>query len=109
MGGLYDPSLGVSPNEREVICKTCGHYGIRCSGHPGHLELLVPTYNPMIIDVLMKMLKMSCFNCHHLRIKDKVKEDLQVKFILIKNGLISESKEFSEIDPEIERRKLKKL
>jgi DNA-directed RNA polymerase beta' subunit len=36
-GGLYDPLLGVSPNDRDSICPTCGHKGLECSGHPGHI------------------------------------------------------------------------
>ncbi len=73
--GLYDPALGVSPNDRDVVCVTCGHEGMKCSGHPGHVELLLPVYNPMIIDVLLKLLRMNCFNCHRFRIKSIIKEE----------------------------------
>lgn len=26
--GLYDPLLGVSPNDRDTVCPTCGHVGL---------------------------------------------------------------------------------
>ena len=90
-GGLYDPALGVSPNDRDSICVTCGHAGMKCSGHAGHIELIVPAYNPMIIDVLLKLLRMTCFECHQFRIKQVIKEDFQVILLLIKHGLINEA------------------
>ncbi|MBS1890042.1 MAG: hypothetical protein JST59_02015 [Actinobacteria bacterium] len=37
VGGLYDPALGVSPNDRSAVCITCGHAGLDCSGHMGHI------------------------------------------------------------------------
>lgn len=74
-GGLYDPLLGVSPNDRDAVCPTCGHKGLECSGHPGHIELIVPAYNPLIVDVLLKLLRMTCLYCHRFRIREKIKED----------------------------------
>jgi DNA-directed RNA polymerase I subunit RPA1 len=107
--GLYDPALGVSPNKRDAVCVTCGHLGMKCSGHPGHIELLVPVYNPIIIDVLLKLLRMNCFTCHRFRIKSRIKEDFEVIFTLIKVGLINEAKYFWSNDVEVWEKKIKKL
>ena len=107
--GLYDPALGVSPNERDTVCVTCGHVGIKCSGHPGHIELLLPVYNPMIIDVLLKLLRMNCFHCHRFRIKGFIKEQFQVILTLVKCGLINEAKYFWESDASVWERKIKKI
>ena len=67
--------MGVSPNDKTAECPTCGQVGMNCSGHPGYIELLVPVYNPLVIDVLLKLLRMTCLKCHHLRIKPRIKED----------------------------------
>lgn len=46
--GLYDPALGLLPNDRSE-CETCGLGSARCPGHFGHVELPVPVYNPLLI------------------------------------------------------------
>ena len=105
-GGLYDPSLGVSPNDRDAVCATCGHKGLNCSGHPGHIELVVPAYNPLIMDVLLKLLKMTCLHCHRFRIRQKIKEDYQVLLELIRRDQISQAYEYYELSPEDELKRL---
>ena len=101
--------MGVSPNERDVVCSTCGHRGLECSGHPGHIELIVPVYNPLIIDVLLKILRMTCFHCHRLRIRERIKEDYVVLLELLRKDRVSEAYEFYDINVEEERRKLEKI
>ena len=51
-GGLYDPALGVSPYEKYSRCQTCGQEGLACPGHQGHISLLLPVYNPFLMDRL---------------------------------------------------------
>jgi DNA-directed RNA polymerase beta' subunit len=97
-GGLYDPLLGVSPNERDAVCSTCGHKGLECSGHPGHIELVVPAYNPLVVDVLLKLLRMNCFYCHRFRIREKIKEDYVVMLELLRNDRIKETYEYYDIN-----------
>ena len=63
----------------------------------------------MIIDVLLKLLRMTCLECHHFRIKPIVKEDFQVILLLVKHGLVNEATTFWETDSTTENRKLKKL
>lgn len=74
---------------------------MQCSGHPGNLELIVPTYNALVMDVLVKILKMNCFNCHRLRIKKDIVEKFQDMIVLMKNGMVTEAYEYWKIDPEI--------
>jgi DNA-directed RNA polymerase beta' subunit len=46
--GLYDPALGLLPNDR-TECETCGLGSSQCPGHFGHIELPVPVYNPLFL------------------------------------------------------------
>lgn len=67
-GGLYDPCMGVSPYDHLSRCGTCDNESAECPGHPGHIELAVPVYNPFLFSDLYKLLKASCYHCHRLRI-----------------------------------------
>ncbi len=62
--GLYDPAMGVSPYERYSKCVTCGQDGLGCQGHLGHVQLLLPVYNPFLMDKLHKLL-----TYHHFHIE----------------------------------------
>ena len=53
------------------------------------------------MDVLVKILKMNCFNCHRLRIKKDIVEKFQDMIVLMKNGMVTEAYEYWKIDPEI--------
>ncbi len=55
--GLYDPALGVSPYEKFSRCTTCGQEGLNCPGHLGHIQLILPVYNPFLMDKLHKLLQ----------------------------------------------------
>ena len=107
-GGLYDHRMGVSPNDRDAECPTCGHKGLECSGHPGHIELIVPVYNPLIIDVLLKLLRMTCLKCHRLRIRPRIKDDYIILLELIRRDKIREAHDYYEINAEEEKRKYDK-
>ncbi|XP_077865105.1 DNA-directed RNA polymerase I subunit RPA1-like [Saccoglossus kowalevskii] len=63
-GGLYDPKLG--PADRDDFCGTCSLNYLHCPGHFGHIVLPLPVYNPLFFRLLVKILKGSCLNCHHL-------------------------------------------
>jgi DNA-directed RNA polymerase I subunit RPA1 len=99
----------VSPNDRDSVCPTCGHKGLECSGHPGHIELIVPVYNPLVIDVLLKLLRMTCLHCHRFRIRHRIKEDYSVMLELIRRDKIALAYDFYDINTEEERRRLDKL
>lgn len=63
--------MGVSPYDKFTRCETCGSEGLDCPGknismkillisslgHMGHVELLLPVYNPFMIDKLLKLLR----------------------------------------------------
>lgn len=64
--GLYSPALG--PSKRFDLCNTCGLSGFNCSGHYGHIDLSVPVYHPMLVQVLYQILNKACFQCFHFRL-----------------------------------------
>ena len=55
IGGLFDSRMGVL--EHNKICATCEQKNIFCPGHPGHICLAKPLYNPMFFDITKKILK----------------------------------------------------
>ncbi|XP_064604874.1 DNA-directed RNA polymerase I subunit RPA1-like [Liolophura sinensis] len=65
IGGLYDPAYG--PTERDDVCVTCGQNYIYCPGHMGHIQLPLPVYNPLYFQILIKILRGTCFHCHRLQ------------------------------------------
>lgn len=69
----------------------------------------MPTYNPITIDALLKLLRLKCFNCDRLRIKQRIKEDYKVIFTLIKKGEVTLANEFMAIDMVRELKKMAKL
>eukprot|EP01088_Endostelium_zonatum_P006247 TRINITY_DN18354_c0_g1_i1.p1 TRINITY_DN18354_c0_g1~~TRINITY_DN18354_c0_g1_i1.p1 ORF type:complete len:1704 (-),score=470.71 TRINITY_DN18354_c0_g1_i1:9-5120(-) len=69
-GGLYDPKMG--PFGQFIPCETCGLVGFKCPGHLGHIELVLPVYNPLYFHTLVRLLKVQCFNCHKFRVNREV-------------------------------------
>lgn len=67
--GLYDPVLGPTSYE-EGPCHTCSlSYG-SCPGHFGHIELPFPLPNPLLVDIIYKLIRASCWNCTSFLIPD---------------------------------------
>ncbi|KAJ7976817.1 DNA-directed RNA polymerase subunit [Quillaja saponaria] len=64
-GGLYDPALG--PLDEKAPCKSCGQPSKICPGHCGHIDLVYPTYNPLLFNILHKILQKTCFFCYKFR------------------------------------------
>ena len=62
--GTIDPALGANPFNKLEVCQTCGQDSTYCLGHPGHVELSVPVYNPMNMAFLYRLLKAKCYHCH---------------------------------------------
>lgn len=60
--GLYDPALG--PLEPGALCATCRLTSDDCPGHCGHVEMVVPVYNPVLFPQMFNVLKRKCFHCH---------------------------------------------
>lgn len=60
--GLYDPTLG--PVEQSATCVTCFLPYKDCPGHLGHVVLSVPVYQPLLFNVMFRVLRAKCFCCH---------------------------------------------
>nr|AOE43239.1 RNA polymerase I [Synstelium polycarpum] len=64
-GGLHDSCLGpIGPPDR---CLTCNLGYVECPGHYGHIELCLPSYNPVLFKTLMGLMQATCLNCHHFK------------------------------------------
>ncbi|KAJ4843610.1 hypothetical protein Tsubulata_025428 [Turnera subulata] len=92
-GGLYDPSLGPYHDE---TCKTCGRGSHHCPGHYGHIDLLMPVYNPLLFKFLHNLLQRICFTCHRLRIEGSRVEMGVKKLELISRGDIAGARRLDE-------------
>ena len=89
--------MGVSPYDKLSHCVTCGSENLECPGHFGHIELMLPVYNPFLIDRLLKLLRSKCFHCHKFRISKEKAKCFEVCFTLIKLGYVEEAKRYKEI------------
>ena len=89
--GLYDPKLG--PMDKHAKCHTC-HLGYsQCPGHFGHIELILPVYNPINFRLLYKLLQSVCYYCHHLRVSKNLVYLYAAKLKLLYAGLVSKAAE----------------
>jgi DNA-directed RNA polymerase II subunit RPB1 len=61
---IYDDRMGNLGTE----CGTCGDSarGTKCPGHFGRIELNVPVIHPQFYSVIVKILKVVCFECSAL-------------------------------------------
>nr|XP_011458916.1 PREDICTED: DNA-directed RNA polymerase I subunit RPA1-like isoform X1 [Fragaria vesca subsp. vesca] len=62
-GGLYDPAMGPLDDRSHTCCRTCGQNAYNCQGHFGHIDIVLPVYNPLLFNHLYKLLQRTCFNC----------------------------------------------
>lgn len=65
-GGLYDASMG--PCVRREVCTTCLNDQFDCIGHFGHIEFIMPCYNPFFIKQTSTIMRASCLQCKKLQI-----------------------------------------
>ncbi|KAK4532844.1 hypothetical protein CCYA_CCYA14G3701 [Cyanidiococcus yangmingshanensis] len=63
-GGVMDPRLGAI--DRNFPCATCEGSSIDCPGHFGHIELVKPVFNILMIGTVLKTLRCVCFYCSRL-------------------------------------------
>jgi DNA-directed RNA polymerase I subunit RPA1 len=96
-GGLHDPNLGVSAYDKFTTCTNCGQDSDNCPGHFGHIDLAAPVYNPFHCKTIHRLLNAKCFNCDKLKMRNKEKSYIFLKFVLIKLGLLKESFELQSI------------
>lgn len=72
-GGLYDVSMG--PSTRREVCSTCMNDQRDCIGHFGHIELIMPCYNPFFMKTVATILRASCLGCKRLQVSGEFRED----------------------------------
>lgn len=82
--GLYDPALG--PVDQYGSCITCGEPAVHCPGHCGHIELVLPVYNPLVFKSAEKLMKYMCIFCHHFKLAREQVKRYAEKLELIMNG-----------------------
>ncbi|QSL66373.1 hypothetical protein MERGE_000751 [Pneumocystis wakefieldiae] len=84
-GGLYDPALG--PLNRSILCSTCHLDERYCPGHFGHIFLPTPTYHPLFLSQLYRLLKATCLYCHHFKLSCSIVNLYYCKLRLLNAGL----------------------
>jgi len=87
--GLYDPALG--PTNPMEVCETCGLTYDFCPGHLGHISLCVTVYHPLLFNILYKLLRATCFNCHQFRMPQSIIDSFITRFRLLDEGKLLEA------------------
>lgn len=67
-GGLYDLHMGSVDHSTE--CQTCHYNQNQCPGHYGAIQMRYPLKSPHYRLLLAKWLKIVCFQCGRLLVKD---------------------------------------
>tara|TARA_B100000482_G_scaffold192482_1_gene181034 strand:- start:7620 stop:12647 length:5028 start_codon:yes stop_codon:yes gene_type:complete len=68
MNSVLDMRMGSS--DRRYVCGTCKHAVPLCPGHCGKIEMAAPVYNPVFIEITLRVLRCACFFCSGLLIED---------------------------------------
>jgi len=66
--GTADHRMGSV--DRRLLCGTCRHGVNQCPGHYGMILLNYPVLHPSFLDVVLKLLKVTCFFCAELLLSD---------------------------------------
>jgi DNA-directed RNA polymerase I subunit RPA1 len=93
--GLNDPAFGVM--EKFETCQTCSLNSDKCSGHSGHIELAVPVYHPLLFNLLVKILRGKCFNCHKFRFPKLQSLKLMAKLRLLNVGEVNKAMQIDQL------------
>ena len=89
--GLYDRALGPSGTDHTALCATCGLNAFECPGHPGHIELCVPVFHPLLFPTLYDLLRRKCFACHRFRAPAAASDALRAKLMLLDCGRLADA------------------
>ncbi|SCN60919.1 RNA polymerase I, putative [Plasmodium chabaudi adami] len=60
----YDPRFGTI--DYSQICSVCFEKHDNCLGHVGHIEFMLPVFNPLFYKDLQELLNLVCYNCYAL-------------------------------------------
>lgn len=97
-GGLYDPAMGPL-EEFKSICKTCGQNQFTCHGHCGHIDLVTPVFNPLLFNLVFRVLQRTCFYCQHFRANRGEVEKCVAQLRCIAKGDVIEAKRLESFPP----------
>ena len=61
MNSVLDMRMGST--DRRYVCGTCKHSVPQCPGHSGKIELASPVYNPVFLEITLRVLRCVCFYC----------------------------------------------
>jgi len=81
---VYDPRFGAT---KESLCGTC-HMKYRvCPGHFGHIDLPLPVYHPMTVDLFYRLLRLSCLTCKRFKIGGRSTTSYVAQMVMAEKGL----------------------
>lgn len=106
-GGLYDSAMG--PLDEGSACKSCGQRAYHCHGHCGHIELVSPAYNPLLVNILNNLLNKTCFNCFHFRASRAQVENCVSQLERLREGDIVSAKKLNMRQKMTDKKKNKDL
>uniref|UniRef100_A0A1B0DCX1 DNA-directed RNA polymerase subunit n=1 Tax=Phlebotomus papatasi TaxID=29031 RepID=A0A1B0DCX1_PHLPP len=99
-GGLYDRRMGPYDRDSDP-CQTCGRAFVQCEGHLGHIELNMLVYNPIFIQTVYSVLRISCLSCFKLQLSEHVRSLLELQLRLVDAGYIIEAQELEFLKSEV--------
>jgi len=96
-GGLYDLRMGPFTDRNNLMCTTCLLTMEHCPGHIGHIELPLPVCNPLFYSTILRLLKMTCMQCHRFRVPEHLKKLYYVQQQLLDCGDIIAAQQAAEL------------
>lgn len=64
-------------------CITCNLSYFQCPGHPGHIDLDVIVYRPMLFQQMFTLLKTKCAYCHKMKLSENKCRQVLIKLKLL--------------------------
>lgn len=89
----YSFSYFLGPSSRNEICSTCLNDKENCTGHFGHIELVMPVFNPFFIKTLHNILSFTCLTCYKTQISNHLKSIVELQLKLVDAGYIIEAQD----------------
>lgn len=86
----------MGPTQRREVCTTCFNDQNDCIGHFGHIELVMPCFNPLFMKMTSTIMRASCLYCFKLQISERKKEIINMQLRLVDAGYVIEAQELEE-------------